>query len=206
MNKKRLIALALAFVMLFALAACGQSGSAAEETLKEGVEAAVEPAAEPAVEPAAEPTLVGKWECEKDIRELLIAEMGDTDQESLDALSSYENPILLAMELEFREDGTCTLTPDMSKTMESLREFIRLYFVKSFESSGLTMDDDFIDGLIDASMEQMGEEFSPIDGTYEKDGNTLRLGGSDPVPYALDGDTLSISVEGFGDLQFVRLG
>ena len=90
--------------------------------------------------------------------------------------------------------------------MESLREFIRLYFVKSFESSGLTMGDDFIDGLIDASMEQMGEEFSPIDGTYEKDGNTLRLGGSDPVPYALDGDTLSISVEGFGNLQFVRLG
>ena len=59
---------------------------------------------------------------------------------------------------------------------------------------------------VDSSMQQMVEGFSPVEGTYEKEGSLLRIGESDPVPYTLNGSTLSFNVEGFGDLVFVRVG
>ena len=228
MNGNKILALLLALVMLFALAACGESGSVSEAAPKDGAdktaeeaqpatepaaepavepaaEPAAEPAVEPAVEPAAEPTLVGTWKCEKDLKELLASELGTSDPESVQLLEDFEQPIPLVMTLQFNEDGSCILTPDMSKAKEALFAFFCSYLDRMFKESGVTMDEGSIQGMAEQSIAGMDESFSPVEGSYEENEGLLYLGASAPVPYALDGDTLSISVEGFGELQFVRV-
>ena len=240
MKAKNMLALLLALVMLFALAACGESKSAAEDTIKDGVESAVqeakpavepakeaaepekkpaeapaaeaaeapaeEPAEEPAPEPEAEPTLVGTWICEKDLREIMAQELGEEDPDTAKTLMEYEKDIPFVMTLELREDATCTLTPDMSKTKDSMLDFFRYYLTKMFEASGVTMGDEFIDAMAQQSMDSFATDMSPVEGTYDETSSLLTLEGNDPIAFVFNGDSLDIAVEGFGDLHFVRLG
>ena len=197
--------------MLFALAACGQSKPAAEGALKEGLENAAKDAqsaapAAPASEPAPEPTLVGVWYCEKDLRELMAAELGANDPQSEKFVNEYLKSFLIALTLELREDGSFTLTPDMSQAGEQMVDALRSFLVDSLKEEGISMSDDQLEAYVQVIADQMSLDIEPVEGSYNAEDGMLSVGDSDPVPYTLTANTLEFNVEGFGDLIFERIG
>ena len=211
MKRNRILALLLALVMLFALAACGQSKPAEDNALKESLESAANeakaeaaPAAEP--EPTPEPTLIGEWTCEKDMRDMMLEEIGTADPESAKFFNEYMKEFILVMTLELREDGTFTLTPDFSKAQQHVYEAFRSYIDDSLKAQGITFTDDQLDQYAQMAVDQMGLDLEAIEGDYVDENGTLKLAESDPVPYVLTGTTLEFTVEEFGDLKFDRVG
>ena len=209
MKTKRILALLLALVMLFALAACGESKAAGESALKESLESAANEAkaeAAPAAEPTPEPTLIGEWVCEKDMREMMIEELGSADPDSAKFFNEYMKEFILVMTLELREDGTFTLTPDFSKAQQHVYEAFRSYIDDSLKAQGITFTDDQLDQYAQMAVDQMGLDLDAIEGDYVDENGTLKLADNDPVPYVLTGTTLEFTVEEFGDLKFDRVG
>ena len=211
MKRNRILALLLALVMLFALAACGQSKPAEGNPLKESLESAANeakaeaaPAAEP--EPTPEPTLIGEWTCEKDMRDMMLEEIGTADPESAKFFNEYMKEFILVMTLELREDGTFTLTPDFSKAQQHVYEAFRSYIDDSLKAQGITFTDEQLDQYAQMAVDQMGLDLDAIEGDYVDENGTLKLADNDPVPYVLTGTTLEFTVEEFGDLKFDRVG
>ena len=225
MKTKRILALLLALVMLFALAACGESKAAGDSALKESLESAAneakaeaapaaeaapeptpEPTSEPTPEPTPEPTLIGEWVCEKDMREMMIEELGSADPDSAKFFNEYMKEFILVMTLELREDGSFSLRPDFSKAQQHVFEAFRSYIDDSLKAQGITFTDEQLDQYAQMAVDQMGLDLDAIEGDYVDENGTLKLADSDPVPYVLTGTTLEFTVEEFGDLKFDRVG
>ena len=166
---KKMFALLLALVMVFALAACTNSGNGQDETEPETTDAtepATEPVTEPATEPATEPSepaetqettgetyafdaaaaapVFGDW--------TYTITMGGEQM----GLADFEGELSMAMNLSFGEDGTLTITVDEAAMEESLTAFgdaLETYLVDTmyaqFAAQGLD------EAAADAAMQEL---------------------------------------------------
>lgn len=216
MKKYRILALLLALVMLLSLAACGGGSAKDEDDDDRGsvsqahksddkVDPAPAPTPVPTPEPTPEPKLTGVWKCEKDMLDMLTEELAEADEDSKEFLG-YIDEFVFEMTLELRENGSFTLTPDVARAKESLLVAFRAYLSDLAKASGLTLSDEQLDQYSQMAADQMAMDLEPEEGSYEVDGDMLRLGDSDPMPYTLSGDSLVMTVEEFGELHFKRVG
>lgn len=137
---------------------------------------------------------------------MMLEELGSNDPESEKFFTEYMKEFILVMTLELREDGSFTLTPDMSRAQEHMVDAFLRYLRDSLEAQGITLPDEQIEQSAQAAASQMTSDLDPFEGSYKDENGMLTLGDNAPVPYVLTGDTLEFSIEEFGDLHFVRVG
>ena len=207
---KKSLSILLALALIFALAACGGQSTNLGDRVTDGIESvqnspASEP--EPTPEPTPEPKLTGSWRGETDMFDALVEQLGDDNPDVSELLHNYVKEYIFVMDLDLREDGSFTLTADLSKAAEHMLEAFRQYLRAKSEEAGYAMSDEDIETTAQSAVQSIANaSLPPVEGTYEVQDGMLTLGDSTPSPYVLTGDTLSFSLEEFGDLTFERIG
>ena len=216
MKSNRVFALLLALIMLFSLAACGESKVSEESALMEGLENAVNAAkdAEPTPEPTPEPTVLGLWETEIDMSEAMIAKMDESVGGSK-SFGEYLHYFAWLLTLELNEDGSYALSFDISKDLDHFKPAVTDYTRDMIiEKLGYEVSDDVIADAIGMSLEDYAQTIvdsmisaSQIQsGTYRDEDSKLIWDTGEENPYVLTGDTLLINLSGLGELSFQRIG
>ncbi len=186
MNKKRLIALALALVMLFALAACG----------------------------AKKPSVVGTWKADLDMRGEMVEQM-DASVGGSKSFGEYLDSFVWELTLELRDDGSYTLSYNIDRDIANFKSAVVAYMRDMInEQVGSEVSDDLIATALGMPLEDyaqtvvdaMTEVASSESATYKDDGKNLIWENGEKSPYVLTEDTLSFSVETLGQLDFTRIG
>ena len=186
MNKKRLIALALALVMLFALAACG----------------------------AKKPSVVGIWKADLDMRGEMVEQM-DASVGGSKSFGEYLDSFVWVLTLELKDNGTYTLSYDISKEMSVFKSAVVDYMRDMInEQVGMEVSDDLIAQALGMSLDEyaqsvidaMTEAAETESATYRDEKGTLIWEDGAESPYELTEDSLSFSVESLGKLNFKRIG
>ena len=187
MKKNRILALLLALAMLFALAACGESKK---------------------------PSVVGLWEAEVDMRQMMIDEMDKSVGGSI-SFADYLDSFLWDLTLELAEDGHYTLNYDITRSVEPFKSAVVSYMRDVINSQvGYEVSDDVIAQALGMPLEdyaqtvvdQMISTASTETGGYQDKNGCLIWDNGEQSPYTLTQDTLSFSVKTLGDLSFHRAG
>ena len=186
MNKKRLIALVLTLVMLFALAACG----------------------------AKKPSVVGTWKADLDMRGEMVKQM-DASVGGSKSFGEYLDSFVWVLTLELKQDGTYTLSYDIGKEMGVFKSAVVDYMRDMInEQVGMEVSDDLIAQALGMSLDEyaqsvidaMTEAAETESATYRDEKGTLIWEDGAESPYELTEDSLSFSVESLGKLDFKRIG
>ena len=186
MNKKRLIALALALVMLFALAACG----------------------------AKKPSVVGIWKADLDMRGEMVEQM-DASVGGSKSFGEYLDSFVWELTLELRDDGSYTLSCNIDRDIANFKSAVVAYMRDMInEQVGSEVSDDLIATALGMPLEDyaqtvvdaMTSAAETETGKYQDKGGALIWGNGEKSPYELTEDTLSFSVETLGQLDFTRIG
>ena len=198
-NVKRIAALLLALVMVFALCAYSDSGSGKDKDEKVEKKTDAE-------------LIVGTWETEMSMTDYYGDDMGEL--EGMEAYFDFDK-IKITMTFEFEEDGTYTLSVDGDE--EEIKAILRDGFEKllndMLEGTGYTLEElaaeegMTVEELLDAAMEESfdAEDFFGDEterGSYEiKDGKLYifdrgdELDEDDYFEYKLKGDKLTLVAE-----------
>ncbi|MBR0209045.1 MAG: hypothetical protein IJQ43_09125 [Oscillospiraceae bacterium] len=186
MNRKRLIALALALVMLFALAACG----------------------------AKKPSVVGKWQASADMRDKMIQGMDESVQGSK-SFGEYLGSFTWDLTLELKEDGNYTLNYDISRDLPGFKAAVVNYMRDMInEQVGFEVSDDLIATALGMPLEDyaqtvvdaMTSAAETETGKYQDKDGALIWGNGEKSPYELTENTLKFSAQELGELFFTRVG
>lgn len=186
MKTKRIIALLLLLVMLFALAACG----------------------------GRKPSVVGLWEAEVDMRDQMVEQL-DASVGGSKSFGDYLDSFVWVLTLELKENGTYTLGYNIDRDMAAFKAAVVDYMRDMInEQVGMEVSDeliaqalgmpleDYAQSVIDAMTESLETESAP----YRDEKGTLIWEDGAQSPYVLTKDTLSFSVETLGELNFKRIG
>ena len=200
-NVKRIAALLLALVMVFALRACSDSGSGKDKDKGEKVEKKTD----------AE-LIVGTWETEMSMTDYYGDDMGEL--EGMEAYFDFDK-IKITMTFEFEEDGTYTMSVDgdEAEIKAILRDGFEKLLNDMLEGTGYTLEDAAAeegmtaDEYLDALMEESFGSGDLIDvddelGEYKvKNGKLYLFDEGDELDegtyyeYKLKGDKLTLVAE-----------
>ena len=140
------------------------------------------------------------------MREKMLEELSSSDPTSQALVNDYMQHFIFVLTLEFREDGSCTFSADLSKAKEHLLDAVRSYFRDAFKEQGVDLSDEQIEAYVQLTAQAMVIDLDPIEGQFEEKDGTLVFGDGDPIEYTLSGDTLSFTFDEFGELVFERIG
>lgn len=153
------------------------------------------------------PTLVGTWKGQIDVAAGLNQQMA-TDSENTYPDLEFEN-IYLPITMEFTKDGECTLSfedADMQAMTARILEQLLPILEEQLEAMGITLDDlvalsgmskeEFTENLVAELAKSMDLSQLRTTEKYKAEGGMLYidddLEDADPMPYTLEGDTLTI--------------
>lgn len=187
MKRNRILALLLAMTMLFALAACGKKSG---------------------------PTVVGHWEGEVDMLEMMVKEM-DASVGGSKSFGEYLDSFIWGITLDLSEDGEYTLSFDINKEMDKFKSSVVAYMRDVInEMAGMEVSDEIIEQALGMPLEDfaqtviddMADVAKSESGKYRDEDGKLIWEDGEESPYVLTEDTLSFSVASIGDLSFHRAG
>ena len=128
MKTKRIIALLLLLVMLFALAACG----------------------------GRKPSVVGLWEAEVDMRDQMVEQL-DASVGGSKSFGDYLDSFVWVLTLELKENGTYTLGYNIDRDMAAIKAAVVDYMRDMInEQVGMEVSDELIDAMTDAAESESG--------------------------------------------------
>lgn len=176
---KKTLACLMALCLILALAACGSK--------------------------AAE--MVGTWTGTLDMADYLISETPEMD--------GYLKKAPVDITLVLGEDGNYTLDMDASTMIPDFREALTAFLLDQVAAqTGTSMTVEEVEKLTGKTMDELLDEIladfdlSELNyhdsGTYKIDGNNIVYGDGGKDPFTLDGNSLTIPVETFGDVVLTR--
>ncbi len=231
-NMNKTLCLLLVLCLALALAACGGKESAVKDNISDAVNAAQgqvsaqkpaseptpeptpEPTQEPTPEPTPEPTVVGKWETEIDVIDMMIQQL-DAQVGGSASFGEYLDSLPWVLSLELTEDGNYTLGYDISRGLEPFKAAVVSYMRDMInEKAGRTVSDEQIAQGLGMPLEDYAAQVADYmtlnaeseTATYRDEGGKLIWENGEESPYVLTSDTLTFSVNALGELVFHRVG
>lgn len=180
-NFKRIAALILAFVMVFALCACDNGSAKGKHKDKDKEE----------VKKTDAELIVGTWEAEIDLSAQIEQEL-ESSPEMADLMSYFDfSDVMITMRLEFDKDGNYTMSYVDRGTKDAIRaayiEGFTAMFNEQLAGTGYTIADvaaeenmseeEYLNALADIGMQSVNSAFGEISsGKYEiEDGKLFML-------------------------------
>lgn len=190
---KKLFALLLALCMMMALCACGGSSE----------------------------TIIGSWEGTMDMAQMLVEEVDPGVQQSLGtsiSFGDYLKKMPCKFLAEFKADGTYSYQLDGSDSRDLLKTATYDYYYAILtELLGAEPTDDELVSVLGMSLDDYAGQIADqsldglksqgtTSGTFKIDGNKILYNGSSDnyETFTLSGNTLTIHVDGLGDVVFNR--
>ena len=150
--------------------------------------------------------IFGIWTAYIDVDEM----MGD----EIDGMEEFFEDVQMEVLLELRSDSSFTLSMDGSAMIPAMTLAVRSYLEQYLEESGISIESleamtgQSFDELLDEALASMDtdELYHSMSGTYEVKDNeiTLNADGSDSQAAKLNGNTITFTVEEFGELVFTH--
>ncbi len=128
----------LCLCLVFALAACNTAESTDADVSSEGSSSV-----------PAKPTIVGKWQSDINITELL----SKSEDPSVRAMIAYlsEKPIVVSVTLDFKEDGTCGGSIDAGSAVVAIQSLIAALEEHNSDLVGLLFENLDLDAIFGGS-------------------------------------------------------